>query len=154
MDIKYLNILKVILLILTLSIIFITLYLTYHIKRKYQTSELFAVFNIIVIAILIISYVITTFIILPKLFQNVYCTITSDEIIINSGALIQKKTYIKITAVQYTTAIKVGFQSHIFMNILLITTFGRRHFLYGFSTKNMEDINNKIQKYLSERGGF
>ena len=157
-DKRSLNFLRVVTFIIIICIIYAIKYLLYYIERRYP--ELFtesAVPDVIVwiiVAALITGYVVFLFIILPMWYRSVDYTVTADEIIISSGVIFKNTTYVKISSVQYTAAVKCPLSEHTSFNFLLINAYGGRIAMAFLSCKEMEEINRKIQSYLRDRGGL
>ncbi len=151
LDNQAIKLLNVILFILTICIMFFVKYVQYTKIGEIRYIPIIA--NAVILA-LCITYAIIAFIILPLWFRSVCYTVTQDEIIIKSGVLLRRTVYVKISAVQYLTAVKGPLSGHINLNFLLINAYGGRLYLMFLSSKDMEEIYKRINSYLKDRGGL
>ncbi len=144
-------ILNVIIFILTNCIVITIKYLEYI--KLGDIAYVSTIIDIVVV-ILYIGYAATAFVILPLWFQSVCYTVTQDEIILKSGILFSHTIYVKISAIQYLTVVKAPLYNRINMNILLINAYGGRLAMLFLSYENLEEIYNRISRYLKDRGGL
>ncbi len=107
-----------------------------------------------VVILLLTAYVVFLMIILPLWYRSVSYTVSSDEIIIKSGIFVKNTCYIKMSSVQYTTAISMPFAQYTSFNFLIISAYGGRLVCFFLSSSDMAEISRKIQQALSSRGGL
>ncbi len=159
-DRRSLNFLRVFTLLLIICIIIALKYLLYFLQARYPEYFALAKFTVpeiiiwIFIILLVTAYVVFLMIILPLWYRSVSYTISSDEIILRSGVFFKNTTYVKISAVQYTTTISMPFSRFTGFNFLLINAYGGQLVMMFLSHSDMEEIYKKIQSYLSSRGGL
>ena len=107
-----------------------------------------------VVILLVTAYVVFLMIILPLWYRSVSYSVSSDEIIMKSGIFVKNTCYIKMSAVQYTTAISMPFSQYTSFNFLLISAYGGRLICSFLSSSDVAEITKKIQQALSSRGGL
>lgn len=160
MDKKSLNFLRVVTFIIIICITIALKYLLYYLEKHYPEYYLPTKFTIpeiivwILIAVLITAYVVFLFIILPMWYRSVCFVVSTDEIIIRSGAIFSNTTYVKISSIQYTATVKCPLSKYTSFNFLLINAYGGRLIMMFLSSSDLEKINRKIQSYLKDRGGL
>ena len=151
LDNKALNMLTVILFIATNSIVAILKYLEYI---KLGEISGFSIIVIVIVITLYSAYVVTAFFILPRWFRSVCYIVGQDEVIIESGVFVLRKVYVKISAIQYISVIKMPWYQHINMNLLLMNVYGGRICMLFLNAFQLEEIYKHISKYLKDRGGL
>ena len=107
-----------------------------------------------VVILLVTAYVVFLMIILPLWYRSVSYSVSADEIILKSGIFVKNTCYIKMSSVQYTTAISMPFSQYTSFNFLLISAYGGRLICFFLSHSDMAEITKKIQQSLSTRGGL
>lgn len=107
-----------------------------------------------IVILLLTAYVIFLMIILPLWYRSVSYEVSSDEVIIKSGIFVKNTCYIKMSSIQYTTAISMPFARYTSFNFLLISAYGGRLICFFLSSSDMAEISRKIQQALSSRGGL
>ena len=156
-DNKVINSLRVIVSICIFCIIALIYYSLYYIRSKIgifgELSEI-VVPTIIIAAALVIFYVIGLFFILPLWLRSICYILAPDEIILNYGLFFKRTFYIKISAIQYITVVKIPCFENININNILINAYGGRVVMMLLSAKDVEEIYRKIQHYIRQRGGL
>ena len=137
LDNKALNMLTVILFIATNSIVAILKYLEYI---KLGEISGFSIIVIVIVITLYSAYVVTAFFILPRWFRSVCYIVSQDEIIIESGVFVLRKVYVKISAIQYISVIRMPWYRHINMNLLLMNVYGGHIYMLFLSAYQLEEI--------------
>ncbi len=107
-----------------------------------------------IVILLLTAYVIFLMIILPLWYRSVSYEVSSDEVIIKSGIFVKNTCYIKMSSIQYTTAISMPLARYTSFNFLLISAYGGRLICFFLSSSDMAEISRKIQQALSSRGGL
>ncbi len=107
-----------------------------------------------IVILLVTAYVIFLMIILPLWYRSVSYTVSADEIVIKTGIFVKNTCYIKMSSVQYTTAISMPFSEYTSFNFLLISAYGGRLICFFLSSSDMAEISRKIRQALSSRGGL
>ena len=159
-DKKSLNFLRVFTFIIIICIIIGLKYLLYYLEQRYPDYFLPMKFTVpekiiwIFIALLITAYVVFLIIILPLWYRTVCYTVSADEIVLRSGLFFQNTTYIKMSSVQYTTAIRMPLSKYTSFNFLLINAYGGRLMMSFLSHSDLTEIDKKIQQNLRSRGGL
>ena len=159
-DRKSLKFLRAATLLLIVCIIIGLKYLLYYLQEHfpaYFSLPKITVPEIIIWAVIILlvtAYVIFLMIILPLWYRSVSYSVSADEIILHSGIFFKNTSYIKMSAVQYTTSISMPLSSYTSFNFLLINAYGGRLVCCFLSVSDMEEISKKIQHALSSRGGL
>lgn len=148
-DKSILTILSVISIIMLFCIIYLINNYLYYISARINISE-----HILKIAalILIIAYVTFAFVILPLWHRSLKYFISDKEIVIHSGVVIENSIHVKMSSIQYTTAVKCPFSNKINFNILLLSLCNKRLALMFLSLHDMEEINKIIQSQLNVGG--
>lgn len=159
-DYRSLNFLRVVTLLLTGGIIFALKYLLYYLESRFPDRfDLpgFTIPEIIVwsvIILLVTAYVAFLMIILPLWYRSVCYMVSDDELVLRSGLFFKNTAYVKMSSVQYTTAVAMPFSKYTSFNFLFINAYGGRLVCCFLSSSDMEDINKKIRRALSSRGGL
>ncbi len=107
-----------------------------------------------VIILLVTAYVIFLMIILPLWYRSVSYTVSAEEIVIRSGIFIKNTSCIKMSAVQYTTAVCMPLSKYTSFNFLFINAYGGRLVCTFLSSSDMEEIAKIIRQSLVSRGGL
>ena len=107
-----------------------------------------------VVILLLTAYVLFLLIILPLWYRSVSYSVSADEIIIKTGLFIKNTCYVKMSSVQYTTAISMPLSEYTSFNFLMISAYGGRLVCFFLSSSDMAEINKKIQQALNSRGGL
>lgn len=159
-DKKSLKFLRVVTFIIIAAIIIGLKYLLDYLQERfpaYFSIPKITIPEIIIWAIVILlltAYVIFLLIILPLWYKSVSYGVSSDEIIIRSGIFVKNTCYIKMSSVQYTTAVSMPFSKYTSFNFLIISAYGGRLVCSFLSLSDMAEISRKIQQALSDRGGL
>ena len=159
-DKRSLKFLRVMTFLLIICIIIGLKYLLYYLEShfpQYFDIPRITVPEIIIwafIILLVTAYVIFLLIILPLWYRSVSYTLSDDEITIRSGIFFKNITFIKMSSVQYTTAISMPFSKYTSFNFLLISAYGGRLVCFFLSSSDIEEISRKIRQYLGSRGGL
>lgn len=107
-----------------------------------------------VIILLVTAYVVFLMIILPLWYRSVSYSVSAEEIVIRSGIFVKNTSCIKMSAVQYTTAVSMPLSKYTSFNFLFINAYGGRLVCPFLSSLDMEEIAKKIQQSLVSRGGL
>ena len=159
-DKRSLKFLRVTTFILIICIIIGLKYLLYYLESHfpaYFDIPKVTVPEIIIwafIILLVTAYVIFLLIILPLWYRSVSYTLSEEGIPIQSGIFFKNITYVKMSSVQYTTAISMPFSKYTSFNFLLISAYGGRLICFFLSQTDVEEISKKIKQYLVSRGGL
>jgi len=150
-DKRTLNILNVINILLFICIIIGLIYKMYSIKELFRVTELIVE---IVVFTLITAYAILAFVMLPIWYRSLCYCVSSEEIIIYSGVIVKRTTYIKTDLIQYTTVVKSPACFGANFNFLLMNVCGKRLVMKFLSLQDMEEINKIIQSKLESKGSL
>lgn len=104
--------------------------------------------------LLVTAYVIFLLIILPLWYRSAVYMVSSEEIVIRSGVFVRNTVCIKMSSVQYTTAVSLPLAKYTSFNFLFINAYGGRLMCYFLSSADMEEIDKKIRQAIVSRGGI
>lgn len=159
-DKKSLKFLRAATLLIIACIIIVLKYLLYYLEEHfpdYFSLPQITVPEIIVWAVIILlvtAYVFFLMIILPLWYRSVSYTVSSEEIVIRTGIFVKNTSCIKMSAVQYTTAVCMPLSKYTSFNFLFINAYGGRLVCPFLSAADMEEISKKIRHSIASRGGL
>lgn len=134
------NVLKILYVINIIAIICIIILVIYKLYYKITYSVVSNSISGMSALALVIVYAFLAFVMLPIWYCSLNYSVSSEEIIIQSGVLIKKVVCLRTSDVQYLTTVKCRFLPKINLNFLLMNVYGKMLAMKFLSSDDLEEI--------------
>lgn len=100
----------------------------------------------IVISILIVAAFVFSFLWMPMYFARLECIVTSNQITIRTGILLQREQSIRLQSVQYVQLITGPFDGMLGLNFILLYVYGGSMMIFFLSQQSRKELVDFLQR--------
>lgn len=105
----------------------------------------------IAIGVFAVAYFIVALLWLPAFFKNMSFDISPNEIVCNTGAFFRNKRLMKMSAMQYYTAVSTPFSEITGINFVILNALGGNIVLMFLSKEDLTEISDFLETIIKKR---